>query len=289
MLSTKQISAYRDDGFVLLENVLSSEQVSQMWSEIESILNRARHLTENDENFDLDDSHSSDRPRVRRIKKPHVQSRFFWDLVRQPAVIEPIQQLIGPNLRLQNSKLNLKSAGYGAPVEWHQDWAFYPHTNDDVLAIGIMVHDVDETNGPLMVMPGSHQKQVYDHHADGVFCGAIDPERAGLDLTRAVNLMGPAGSMSIHHARLVHGSAPNRSDRDRGLLLYEIAAADAWPLEGIVSPRFGSLKEFNGRMLCGEPTIEPRLERVPVRMPQPAADVSSIYQAQKLLKNKYFA
>ena len=50
--------------------------------------------------------------------------------------------MIGPDLRLHGSKLNLKSPQYGSPVEWHQDWAFYPHTNDDILAIGVMLDDM---------------------------------------------------------------------------------------------------------------------------------------------------
>src|SRR5439155_1087379 len=73
-------------------------------------------------------------------------------------------------------KLNMKSAGYGAPVEWHQDWAFYPHTNDDLAAVGIMLDDCEMDNGPMLVVPGSHNGPVYDHHGpDGRFCGAMDP------------------------------------------------------------------------------------------------------------------
>ena len=72
-----------------------------------------------------------------------IEIRCFGRLLRTSGVIDPVKQLIGPDLRLHGSKLNMKSAGYGAPVEWHQDWAFYPHTNEDVLAIGIMLDDVD--------------------------------------------------------------------------------------------------------------------------------------------------
>ena len=127
----------------------------------------------------------------------------------------------------------MKSAGYGSPVEWHQDWAFYPHTNDDVLATGIYLDDCDMDNGPLMVMPGTHHGPTYDHHADGRFCGAMNPADCDLDFAKAVPLMGPAGSMTIHHVRLVHGSALNRSNRQRRLLLHEYTAADAWPLLGV--------------------------------------------------------
>ena len=47
----------------------------------------------------------------------------------------PPAQLIGPGVRYNGHKLNMKSGEYGSPVEWHQDWAFYPHTNDDLLAV----------------------------------------------------------------------------------------------------------------------------------------------------------
>ena len=101
-----------------------------------------------------------------------------------------LTQLIGPGVRFQTGKLNMKSAGDGSAVEWHQDWAFYPHTNDDLLAVGIMLDDVDETNGPLCVLPGSHRGVIHDHHANGVFCGAIDPIESQIDFSSAVELIG---------------------------------------------------------------------------------------------------
>ena len=58
-------------------------------------------------------------------------------LARQ--LFQDVSQLIGPNLRTNGNKLNLKYSSFGSPVEWHQDWAFYPHTNDDVLAVGMLL------------------------------------------------------------------------------------------------------------------------------------------------------
>ena len=89
-----------------------------------------------------------------------------------------VEQLLGPGIRFQNTKLNMKSPGFGSPVEWHQDWAFYPHTNDDVLAAGLAIDDMMLANGCLMVIPGSHREAVLNHHQDGVFVGAVPP--AGL-------------------------------------------------------------------------------------------------------------
>ncbi|MEO0359800.1 MAG: phytanoyl-CoA dioxygenase family protein, partial [Pseudomonadota bacterium] len=207
---------------------------------------------------------------------------------RSDAILAPVRDLIGPDLRLQTSKLNMKSAGYGAAVEWHQDWAFYPHTNDDLLAVGVMIDDMAEENGPLMVFPGTHKGPVLDHHQDGVFVGAVDLATAGFDVADAAVLTGPAGSISIHHVRTLHGSALNRSDRPRRICFYEILAADAFPIIGGMT-NLASMEEYDARMLCGRPTKEPRLRPAPVRVPLPLPEkAGSIYEVQSGLKSRAF-
>src|SRR5262249_61664573 len=89
-------------------------------------------------------------PKVRRIKSPHKVHPAFDAVVRRPAVMEILTLLLGPAVRLHSSKLNMKAAVYGSPVEWHQDWAFYPHTNDDVLAAGRVLDGIGLENGPLL-------------------------------------------------------------------------------------------------------------------------------------------
>jgi phytanoyl-CoA hydroxylase len=170
-------------------------------------------------------------------------------------------------------------------VEWHQDWAFYPHTNDDLAAVGVMMDDMALENGPLLVIPGSHRGPVFDHHADGVFCGAMDPARRDCDFESAIPLTGKLGSITVHHVRLVHGSAPNTSTRDRRLLLLQFRAADAWPLLGFSA----GIEAFDKLMVSGRPTLEPRLAAVPVRLPlPPAKQQGSIYENQKGTRRRYF-
>ena len=121
-----------------------------------------------------------------------------------------------------------------------------------------------------------------------VFVGAMDLAACGLEASDAVTLTGPAGSISIHHGRIVHGSALNTSDRDRRLLFYEIMAADAFPVTGSMT-RFEGIEDYDSRMLCGRPTLEPRLEKVPVRIPQPQPDrAKSIYEIQSGLHQRAF-
>jgi ectoine hydroxylase-related dioxygenase (phytanoyl-CoA dioxygenase family) len=169
-------------------------------------------------------------------------------------------------------------------VEWHQDWAFYPHTNDHLAAVGVMFDDMALENGPLMIIPGSHKGPTFDHHADGVFCGAMDPENFDVDYRTAVPLTGKAGSITIHHVRAVHGSAPNLSDRDRRLLLFQFRAADAWPILGFPA----GIEAFDALMVAGQPQ-HPRLAPAPVRLPlPPAVRQGSLYENQKGMKSRFF-
>ncbi len=285
MFTTQQIEAYRRDGYLVIPRLIEGEQLAELRVLTDRIVAEARGVSANDELYDLEPSHSAALPRVRRLK-PAIFKRyaFFRALTRDPKITSILGGLLGPNIRLYGGKLNMKSAGFGSPVEWHQDWAFYPHTNDDVLATGIYLDDCDLDNGPLRVVPGSHSGPTFDHHADGRFCGAMNPAACDIDLGKAVPLMGPAGSMTIHHARLVHGSALNKSNRQRRLLLHEYTAADAWPLMGVAD-----FDDFNDRMVLGEPSVEPRIVPAPVRMPLPAADhQGSIYENQRSTGRRFF-
>ena len=194
MLTDQQIETYRRDGYLVIPRLIQGEQLAELRALTDRIVAEARGVSANDELYDLEPSHSAALPRVRRLK-PAIFKRyaFFHALARDPKITSILAQLLGPAIRQHGGKLNMKSAGYGSPVEWHQDWAFYPHTNDDVLATGIYLDDCDMDNGPLMVIPGSHHGPTYDHHADGRFCGAMNPDACDIDFAKAVPLMGPAG------------------------------------------------------------------------------------------------
>ena len=285
MISEADVAAYRRDGVIVVPEVLDRETLARVRQVITELVAGAAEVSEHTDVYDLEPSHTRETPRVRRIKTPHKVHPIFNEIVRSQKVIDILTKLIGPGLRLHGSKLNMKSAHYGSPVEWHQDWAFYPHTNDDVLAIGVLLDDCDLENGPMLVTPGTHTREVWNHHGeDGYFAGLIDPDLVRDEIARAVPCIGKAGSMSFHHVRALHGSALNTSNRARNLLLYEVAASDAWPLMGVKD-----FDEFNSRLLTGEIIITPRITEVPVRMPLPPAQrQGSIYENQSAAKKSYF-
>jgi len=285
MISDKDVQAYQRDGVIVVPEVLGPAILSEVRSVIAELVAGSAKTLEHTDVYDLEPGHTAENPRVRRIKTPHKVHKIFDEIVRSEPVLGILKKLLGPGLRLHGSKLNMKSAQYGSPVEWHQDWAFYPHTNDDILAIGVLLDDTDLSNGPMLVTPGTHTGEVWNHHGDdGRFAGLIDPDIIRGEIGRAVPCMGRAGSMSFHHVRALHGSALNTSDRQRNLLLYEVAASDAWPLMGVKD-----YDEFNSRLLSGGPVVTPRLKDVPVRMPlPPAARQGSIYETQSAAKKSYF-
>ena len=284
ILSSAQVEQYREEGYLIVEGVVDDVTRQRMKNALAELVDKSRAVSVHDDIYDLEPGHTAQEPRVRRIKKPHEVNPVFNEFLYSEKFKAITQDLLGESVRLHGSKLNLKAPHFGSPVEWHQDWAFYPHTNDDVTAAGVMLDDTTVENGAMYVIPRSHLGPTFDHHgSDGYFCGAMDPDSCGVDFSKAVACEGPAGSVSFHHVRAVHGSAQNTSNRARGLLLYEMSAADAYP----ILARDG-WKAFTSRMLYGQESIEPRLVNVPVRMPlPPAKNQGSIYENQTAGK-RYF-
>ena len=287
MLSKEQKSFYEDNGYLLVEDVVSPAQLAKLQSITYDLIEKSRAITESDEIYDLDEGHTSQTPRLTRIKLPHKQDPYYWEILKNSGVTQVLNHLLGKDTTLITSKLNTKAPSGGSAVEWHQDWAFYPHTNDDLLAFGLMLEDVTLDNGPLMVIPGTHKGPLLSHKNNDMFCGAISADDPLFKAEQAVTLSGKAGSMTIHHARTLHGSAPNLSDRNRLILFYEVAKADAWPILGASSyiHSLGQRKfwdDIQERTITGAPCLQPRLENVPVEMPlPPALDNTSIFKTQE--------
>jgi phytanoyl-CoA hydroxylase len=285
MISDKDVETYNKRGYLVVPNVLSEAEVADLRRVTEEFVEGSRAVTEHTDIYDLEPGHTKDAPKVRRIKTPHAWHPVYEAMVKHPKILSVLQKLWGPNIRFDVSKLNLKAAGFGSPVEWHQDWAFYPHTNDDLAAVGIMIDDFTPDNGSMQVIPGSHKGPIYDHHTNGYFVGGIDPSKSNIDFSKAVMCTGKAGSITVHHARLLHASSANISGKPRRFLLHQYRNADAWPL--VLKPE--SWEKWDSMLVSGEGTIEPRMVQLPVRLPfPPAPNQGSIYENQRDLETKFF-
>ena len=165
MTSDALRNVYQRDGFIVVPDLLGAAELSELREIIAELVAGAAAVDTHTAVYDLEPGHTRAEPKVRRIKTPHKVHPAFDAVVRRPAVMEVLTRLIGPDLRLHSSKLNMKAARYGSPVEWHQDWAFYPHTNDDVLAVGVVI-----VRGAAMAARYHQQRAVVaravvEHHA----------------------------------------------------------------------------------------------------------------------------
>ncbi len=278
VVSPEQIKFYQDNGYLVVEEFLTPSELDELRGVVEELVEESRGVTEHTDRFDIEPTHTADAPALRRIKSPARNHPLFKQYARSDPFADLVEPLMGNHgVRYQHDKLNMKTSDIGSPVEWHQDFAFHPHTNDDLLAIGVALDACTVDNGCLMVIPGSHRWEILDHHNDGVFVGAIAPSEAGVDLDAAVPVIVPAGGVSVHHARTLHGSALNRSSQSRRLWLVGYAATDAWPIDGVAD-----LDTFHEYLIRGEnsPAYRSTDQIVRVSMPRPY-DGGSIYELQR--------
>lgn len=277
-LTDEQIDAYRRDGYVALTSVIDARRISELRAVTERFVDRSRAIGASDGLFDLDPLHSAQTPTLRRIKNPADNDPLYRWVAFESPIPDIVAELLGPDVKFHHSKLNLKGGRVGAPVEWHQDAAFYPHSNDDVLAVGLLLDDATAENGCLVVLPGSHREKVHEHYDDGGrFIGRMREEDIGrFDGGKGQLLELPAGSIHIHHYRLIHWSAPNTSPDDRRLLINAYSAADAMPLTADPTKT-----RFFGAIVRGRAALTARRTAGDIRLPPDFSQgYSSIYELQ---------
>ncbi|MDE0370311.1 MAG: phytanoyl-CoA dioxygenase family protein, partial [bacterium] len=156
---------------------------------------------------------------------------------------------------------------------------FYPHTNYSPLTIGTYLADTGMDDGPLMVIPGSHDGPLFDQYdEEGNWIGCLSAEdSATVDVGRVEYLTGPAGSITAHNCRTVHGSPPTSRPSGRPLLLNAYASADAFPYTAHPQPTRNT-----GKVIRGQPARwahhDPRPCLIP---PDWSGGYDSIFAAQE--------
>src|SRR5947209_12963783 len=196
-LSPEQIGSYQRDGYVAVRDVIDRSRLAELRQVTDEFLERSRQTRESDDVFDLDPRHTAEAPALRRIKNPADHHPVYRWVAFESPLPDIVGELLGPDVKFNHSKLNLKGSLIGAPVDWHQDAAFYPHSNDDVLAVGLLLDDASPENGCLAVLPGSHRGPIHEHYdGAGRFTGCMRAEDvAGFDARQGRLLALPAGSI----------------------------------------------------------------------------------------------
>ncbi len=285
MLSPNQVADYERDGFVVVRGVLGAERIRELVAAADEFATEALSLTESTSTIELDDALiGPGRSLIRRIKSPHRHHPAFARALADPTILDAVEQLIGPAIRWHHTKLNAKQPKGSGHVEWHTDWGYYPHTNDDLLEVTIPLDASTDANGCVQVMPGSHLGPALDHSENGEFVGAVPP--GSFRAEDAVSIELEPGDISLHHVRVLHGSGPNRTESQRRLLLQGYAAADAWPLMAPHQP--SDWPEWDERMLRGSPTRAARLDHSPVIVPLPVTRALGLFETQRKMTSSHF-
>jgi ectoine hydroxylase-related dioxygenase (phytanoyl-CoA dioxygenase family) len=275
-LTQDQRESYFANGYVTVETLISEAWLEKLTEVTNDFVAQSRSVAGSDDVFDVAEGHTRDGPRVRRLKMPDKQHAAYWEFATD-VIADVAADLVGPNVVFHHSKLNFKWEAGSDDVKWHQDIQFYPHTNYSPLTIGTYLADTEMADGPMMVVPGSHNGPLFDQYDKaGAWIGCLSTEDAArLDTRNVAYLTGPAGSITVHNCRTVHGSPPSNAS-GRALLLNAFTSADAFPYTPHPQPT-----EHSGTVVRGQSARwahhDPRPCLIP---PDWSGGYSSIFAAQ---------
>ncbi len=223
-LSPEQIAQFDRDGYLFFPSHFTPEEIRTLTDEVPRLyaMQRPENVRE------------KGRDAVRTNFAAHMYSEPFARLARHPRMIDPVVQMFGEDVYMHQFKLNGKAAFSGDVWQWHQDYGTW--MNDDLMPaaramnIAIFLDEVNEFNGPLMFIPGSHKQGAlpagHDTSTTSYPLWTIDNDaiRQLVDKGGIVAPKGPAGSMILFHGCLVHASTSNLSPWNRVAVYLSLCA-----------------------------------------------------------------
>ena len=207
-LSASAVDQYRRDGYYAPIRVMSADRATHYRERLEAVEGELGGPLRG----------------VYRVK-PHLLFTWLAELVRHPAVLDAVEDVLGPDLLCWNSSFFTKEADSPGYVSWHQDATYWGLSEPDVVTAWVAFTESTPRNGNMQVIPGSHRHQathVDTFHPDNLLSRgqeiAVD-----VDECQAVDIVLQPGEMSLHHVLIVHGSRPNTSaDRRIGYAIRYI-------------------------------------------------------------------
>jgi len=243
VLTPTQVRDYEEQGAVAPVRIFSTEQAL-----------RYRALLERDE--------AKYGPALKEAlrTKPHLCLKWIDEVVNSPALLDAVQDLLGPDLLLYNLSTWIKEPGDRTFVSWHQDAAYFPLDPPLQVTAWVALSDSVEENGNVKFIAGSHREGIFHHaaeHAAGNLLSQGQSIRSDFDPARIREMSLQPGEASFHNTRTVHFSEPNRSARRRiGLGISYVPASVTCT---------GSVRHtamlVRGRYDGGQFDLEPRVKR----------------------------
>ena len=223
-LDREQLGRFESEGYLFFPGLFAKEEIAPLMAEVPRL-----YAQERPENV-----REKAREAVRTNFAAHLYSYPFAKLARHPRMVEPVMQYFGEDVYMHQFKINGKMAFDGDVWQWHQDYGTWK--NDDLMPepramnVAIFLDEVNEFNGPLMFIPGSHELGVLDAEHDTSTTSyplwTINHETIRKLVGRGgiVAPKGPAGSMILFHSCLVHASTSNISPWNRVAVYLSLCA-----------------------------------------------------------------
>ena len=223
-LSKQQLEQFDRDGYLFFPSHFTPEEVKTLTNEVPRL-----YAQDRPENI-----REKGKTSVRTNFAAHMYSEPFAKLARHPRMVEPVEQMFGEKLYMHQFKINGKMAFDGDVWQWHQDYGTW--LNDDempearAMNVAIFLDEVNEFNGPLMFIPGSHKMGALEAGHDTsttsypLWTISNDNIRSLVEKGGIVAPKGPAGSMIMFHGCLVHASSPNLSPWNRVAVYLSLCA-----------------------------------------------------------------
>jgi ectoine hydroxylase len=223
-LTPEQVERFDRDGFLCFPELFTREEIAVLTGEVPRLYAMRRPENVREKGSDA----------VRTNFAAHLYSEPFARLARHPRMVEPVVQLFGEDVYMHQFKINGKMAFDGDVWQWHQDYGTW--MNDDLMPsaramnVAIFLDDVNEFNGPLMFIPGSHKQGAlpagHDTSTTSYPLWTIDKDTIS-GLVAQGGLVAPkgrAGSMILFHGCLVHASGSNLSPWNRVSVYLSLCA-----------------------------------------------------------------
>lgn len=279
-LTQHQKDQFWRDGYLLVDDAVTSRELQALRHVFAEWVEESRsHNTDYGETldgrqrFDLEPGHRAERPALRRVQSPEEVSEVYAEVMRNARTVDLCADLVGPAIRFHHGKVNSKLPGAATKVKFHQDFPFQPMTNDDMVTALMFVDEVTLANGPLEVVPGSHKGPLYSLWHGGVFTGAVADDVVERFTASIVKCTGKAGSVCLMHSSLLHGSAPNLSDKPRTLYIATYYAEDAIELSPNHLP-----SKFTHEVVRGEASGRVRCSTYSMPLPEKPSGTSFFAQ-----------
>ena len=246
-LSSEQIGRFEQDGF-LIENGLFDA------AEIEALKDALQAPP--DQKW-LEAQHTVHALEI-TLRHP-----LFLQLAQDERIVARLRGLIGEDIQLQHSKLAAQPATPSkGGFDWHQDFAFFPHTNTDLVAVMVMLDDATPDNGCMRMVRGSHKRGLLDHSNEaGMFSSQCQEPVWNQAPDHITDITPKSGGISIHHCLMVHGSGPNHTGAPRRGIVFQYRADDAFQMAD-------GIWRDTGLMVSGKRRELARCESAVFRLPK---------------------